>query len=114
VTRSGSVRTFWALSDPLRVEILDRISAGSEITVSQLAAVLPITRQAVSRHVRTLEEAGLVKGSQEGREHRYHVDTTPLDDARGWLDSRAASWEDALQRLASYLESDTTDLKRDR
>ena len=114
MTRSGSVSTFWALSDPVRLEILDRISAGSEITVSQLAAVLPITRQAVTRHVRTLEEAGLVKGSQEGREHRYHVDTAPLDDARRWLDNRAASWENALRRLASYLDSDATDLSTDR
>ena len=112
--RTGSGNTFWALSDPVRLEILDRISSGSEVTVSQLAAVLPITRQAVSRHVRTLEEAGLVKGSQEGREHRYHVDTAPLDDARRWLDRRVASWEDALRRLATYLESDTSDLSTDR
>ncbi len=114
VTRPGSLGTFWALSDPLRLEILDRVSAGSEVTVSQLAAVLPITRQAVSRHVKTLEEAGLVKGTQQGREHRYQVDTAPLDDAGRWLQSRASSWEDALHRLARYVESDANDRSTDR
>ncbi len=51
MTRSGAQATLWALSDPFRVEILDRVSTGSEVTVSQLAAVVPITRQAVTRHV---------------------------------------------------------------
>lgn len=106
MTRPRSLGTFWALSDPLRLEILDRIAAGTEVTVSQLAASLPITRQAVTRHVKTLQEAGLVRGSKRGREHRYYVDTTPLDDAGRWLERRTASWEDALASLARYVESD--------
>lgn len=105
--RSGSQATFWALSDPVRLEILDRISAGSEITVSQLAAVLPITRQAVSRHVGTLENAGLVVGVRRGREQRYRVDPGPLDEASRWLRGRAAGWEDALARLARYVEGES-------
>ena len=104
--RSGSLVTFWALSDPLRLEILDRISAGTEVTVSRLAAVLPISRQAVSRHVGTLEEAGLVVGVRQGRELRLRVDPGPLDEASRCLRSRAAAWEDALARLARYVESD--------
>jgi DNA-binding transcriptional ArsR family regulator len=106
VTRPRSLGTFWALSDPLRLEILDRIAAGTEVTVSQLAASLPITRQAVTRHVKTLQEAGLVRGSKQGREHRYYVDAAPLDDAGRWLERRTASWEDALAGLARYVESD--------
>ena len=105
MTRPGSLRTFWALSDPVRLEILDRVAAGSEVTVSRLAAALPITRQAVARHLKTLEEAGLVSGSQQGREYRYHVDTAPLDDAGRWLRGRAASWEDALGRLKRALSA---------
>ena len=114
MTRSGSLTTFWALSDPVRLEILDRVAAGTEVTVSQLAAVLPMTRQAVTRHMKTLEEAGLVRGSQQGRECRYDVETGPLDDAGRWLQARAASWDDAMQRLRRHVESGATDVNADR
>jgi DNA-binding transcriptional ArsR family regulator len=90
----------------MRLEILDRVAAGSEVTVSQLAGVLPITRQAVTRHVRTLEEAGLIRGTRDGRERRYLVETAPLDDAGRWLQGRAAGWEDALGRLKRHVEAD--------
>ncbi len=105
MTRSGAQATLWALSDPLRIEILDRVSTGSEVTVSQLAAVVPITRQAVTRHVKTLEDAGLITGSRQGREHRYRVDLKPIDEAGRWLDARARSWDQALNHLANYLEN---------
>ena len=97
------------MSDPVRVEILDRIAAGSEVTVSQLAGVLPGTRQAIARHVKTLEEAGLVQGVRLGREHRYRVATAPLDEAGRWLTKRGSSWDDALGRLARYVESGEDD-----
>lgn len=109
MTRPAPLATFWALSDSLRLEILDRVSAGSEVTVSQLADVLPITRQAISRHLKTLEAAGLVKGVQEGREHQYHVERAPIDEAGRWLQARAEGWDDALGRLARYVESDSGD-----
>lgn len=102
-----SHETFWALSDPVRVEILDRIASGSQVTVTQLAEVLPMSRQAVTRHTKTLEDAGLLIGFKSGREHRYRVDTKALDDAGKWLQVRTASWESALGRLGDYLESDT-------
>ncbi len=105
--RDASLATFWALCDPVRVEILDRVAAGSEVTVSQLGAVLPITRQAVTRHVKTLEAAGLICGDRQGREHRYRVAVTPLEEARRWLGHRAAIWDAALHRLADYLEEQT-------
>lgn len=104
MSRDASLATFWALSDPVRVEILDRIAAGSQVTVSRLGEVLPMTRQAVARHVKTLEDAGLVVGERHGREQRYRVAVDPLDDAGHWLRRRAASWESALDRLARHLE----------
>ena len=103
--RSASQATFWALSDPVRVEILDRVASGSQVTMTQLAEVLPMTRQAVSRHTRTLEKAGLLVGIKSGRELRYRADLRPLDEAEQWLQARTASWERALGRLADYLES---------
>jgi DNA-binding transcriptional ArsR family regulator len=105
VARLESHETFWALSDPVRVEIIDRVAAGSEVTVTQLAGVLPMTRQAVSRHARTLEDAGLLVGTKSGRELRCRVDLGPLDEAGQWLRARTASWERALGSLADYVES---------
>ena len=67
-----------------------------------------MTRQAVSRHTKTLEEAGLLVGVKSGRELRYRVDLQPLEEAGQWLQERTASWERALGRLADYLESDAT------
>ena len=105
MTRDGSIATFWALSDPIRLEILEHIAGGSHVTVTQLADALPITRQAVARHVRTLEDAGLVVGTRQGRELRYRVEQRPLDEASAWLDSRRTAWDRTLGRLAHYLES---------
>lgn len=93
-----------ALSDPIRVEIVDRVAAGSEVTVTRLAAVLPMTRQGVARHVATLVEAGVLIGETVGRETRYRVDLTTVENARGWMERRAASWDRALERLRAHLE----------
>jgi DNA-binding transcriptional ArsR family regulator len=102
---SEAIATLRALADPIRIEILDRISSGRQVTATQLADVLPITRQAVGKHVRTLESAGLVVGRRAGREHRLSVDLTTIRAATDWLTRREASWDDALQRLARYLEA---------
>ncbi len=106
MVRADSHGTFWALSDPVRVEILDRVASGSEVTVTQLADVLPMSRQAVSRHTKTLEDAGLLAGVREGRELRYRVELAALTDAGRWLQERTASWDRALDRLSHYLETD--------
>ena len=104
MSRPGAQETFWALSDPVRIEIIDRVASGSEVTVTQLAEVLPMSRQAVTRHTKTLEDAGLLVGVKVGREHRYNVHLAALEDAGRWLRARTASWERALSRLADYLE----------
>lgn len=107
MSRQGAAVTFWALSDPVRLEILDHIADGTATTVTRLAASMPITRQAVTRHVQTLSEAGLVTGHKDGREQHYTVTRAPLDEAAGWLTSRAAAWDRTLERLASYVEQET-------
>ena len=73
--------------------------------MTQLAEVLPMSRQAVSRHTKTLEDAGLLIGMKSGREHRYRVSVETLAIAGEWLQKRTASWEDALDRLSGFLES---------
>ena len=104
VTSPDPLATLKALADPTRVEIMDRVAQGSQVTTTQLAAVLPITRQAIARHVRTLESAGLLVRTRHGREQRYRADVGPLRNAERWLARREASWEQALSRLAAYLE----------
>ena len=104
MSRSGAADTFWALSDPLRIDLLDRIAASDNVTVTELAAELPLTRQAISRHLRTLESASLLRGSRSGRERCYCVNTEPLVEANLWLDRRRESWGRALDRLAAHVE----------
>lgn len=104
MTRHGVSATFWALADPVRIEILDRVAMGTATTVTELARDLPITRQAVSRHIRTLEEAGIVKGERAGREQHLIVDRKPLLDAATWAERRADAWDRKLERLARYVE----------
>jgi DNA-binding transcriptional ArsR family regulator len=107
VTAQAAIATFRALADPVRVEIIERVASGREVTATALAGSLPITRQGVARHLSTLEDAGLVKGERRGREIRYHVETAPMSDAAGWLERRATSWDRALQRLSDHLDRHT-------
>lgn len=71
-----------------------------------LADEWPNTRQAVARHVRTLESASLLHCERRGRERFSRVNPVPLADANDWLCRRATSWVDALERLAAHVEGD--------
>ncbi len=104
MTAQAATATFRALADPIRVDIIERVAAGREVTATALATELPITRQAVARHLVTLEAAGLVSGERLGRETRYQVATAPLVDAADWLETRAVSWDLALLRLSAHLD----------
>ena len=104
MSRGGTAAVFWALSDPLRLELLDRIAGDADVTVGVLADELPITRQAVARHLRTLESASLLRCEHRGRERRYRVNPAPLAEANDWLSRRATSWTHALDRLVAHVE----------
>ena len=91
---------FTALSDPTRREVLRSLSERPELTASRLAGELPITRQAVSKHLLALRDAGLVEGHREGRETRYVLTPEPLRDALDWMADVGGLWDDRLRRLA--------------
>jgi DNA-binding transcriptional ArsR family regulator len=95
--------TFAALADPTRRAILARLSEG-EATVNELAEPFPITVQAVSKHLKALERAGLiVRGrSAQLRPSRLHGDA--LRQAADWLDGYRAFWEESFDRLGDHLE----------
>ena len=100
-------RVFFALSDPTRRAILARVAEG-EVTVTALAAPFAMSLVAVSKHIRVLEQAGLLKRTKQGREHRLRFVAEPLRDAAEWLDTYQAFWTRQLDRLAEHLEQDKT------
>lgn len=91
---------FRALADPVRREILTTLADGPR-AVGPLARRFPISRPAVSRHLRVLLEAGLVRRTPEGRENVYHLETEPLREAEAWLRSL---WQERLQGLKNLVE----------
>ncbi len=99
-------RVFAALGDPTRVQIIDWLDEGGSGTATEFAARLPISRQAVSRHLKELEEAGLIAGSKQGREMRYQLRPQQLRASAEWLEARARRWERTLQRLADHLDGE--------
>lgn len=97
---------FSALGDETRLMLLERLSDGEARSIARLSEGCAITRQAVTKHLRVLEEAGLVRGVRHGRENRFVLHHQRLNDARLALDGIARQWEAALQRLKGFVESD--------
>jgi DNA-binding transcriptional ArsR family regulator len=91
---------FSALADPTRREVVRSLAAQPGLTASYLAGELPMTRQAVSKHLGALSGAGLVQARREGRETRYTLTPAPLTEAIEWMTAVGAQWDDRLARLA--------------
>lgn len=98
---------FAALGDETRLTLLARLCARAPCSISQLAADSPITRQAITKHLRVLESAGLVRAEAIGRECVFELDAEPLERARDYLALVSRQWDDALVRLQAFLEKDT-------
>ena len=94
--------TFAALADPTRREILGRLAEG-EATVTQLAEPFPITLQAVSRHLKVLEEAGLITRGRTAQLRPSRLQGAPLKDAAEWLEQYRAFWGGSFDRLEERL-----------
>ncbi|MFI9366603.1 ArsR/SmtB family transcription factor [Kitasatospora sp. NPDC053057] len=95
-----------ALADPLRRQILSVLARDGGATSTSLAAALPVTRQAVAKHLAALERAGLVRGHRAGREVRYEADLGPLLRTTRWLDELAAQWEHRLSAIKQLAEDE--------
>lgn len=96
---------FDALADPTRREVVRRLAEGGPATATELAGDLPVTRQAVAKHLATLAEAGLVTSDRQGRETRFSFTPHPLAEAVSWMADVGAQWDDRLQALSQYLET---------
>ncbi len=91
---------FAALADPTRRGLLEAVAARGDATATQLAAELPISRQAVAKHLAVLQEAGLVASSRAGREQRFVPTPAPLGEAIGWMTTLGGRWDARLAALA--------------
>jgi DNA-binding transcriptional ArsR family regulator len=90
---------FAALADPTRRDVIGRL-AREPASASRLALELPVSRQAVAKHLAALDRAGLVAARREGRELRYALNPEPMADAMAWMASVGARWDERLARLA--------------
>ncbi|HEY9014015.1 MAG TPA: metalloregulator ArsR/SmtB family transcription factor [Gemmatimonadales bacterium] len=97
-------RVYGAISDPTRRAILGML-AGGEVTVGTLADRFPITFNGVSKHVKVLEQAGLVRRKVRGREHWLRLNPAPLRDASRWLEHYRQFWDSRLEALEDFLRS---------
>ena len=94
---------FNALADPTRRLVLDRLSAAGGATATELARALPISRQAVAKHLALLRDAGLVAPTRAGREMRYALTPGPMEAAVSWMASVGARWDERLDALQRHL-----------
>ena len=90
---------FSALADPTRRQVIRALSEQGPSTATGLAANLPVTRQAVTKHLSALANAGLVTSSRRGREKLYQISPRPLTDAVSWMADLGARWDERLAAL---------------
>lgn len=97
---------FAALGDATRLALVARLSDGQPRSIVQLTEGLELTRQGVTKHLRILEQAGLVASRRVGRESRFVFTPAPIAEIRHYLDRVSEQWDDALARLKSLVEED--------
>ncbi|HEX7421552.1 MAG TPA: metalloregulator ArsR/SmtB family transcription factor [Thermoanaerobaculia bacterium] len=95
--------TFSALADPTRRAMLAKLATG-EWSIGELAEPFEMSLPAISKHVRVLEDAGLLVRERDGRVHRCNIDPKPITAAVSWLEEMRQFWESRLDALAEYLE----------
>lgn len=107
VTNINLDRTFGALADATRRGILGRLAQG-DASVGELARPFRVSRPAISKHLRVLERAKLVRTTREGRISRCRLDATAMRDAAAWVERYRRFWEGQLDQLARYVEGQQT------
>ena len=100
---SAAAPIFTALGDETRLALMSRLCRDGPLSISRLAASTPLTRQAVTKHLAVLADAGLARSERRGREQHWRVDPSHLADVRRLLAQISAQWDDALDRLAEFV-----------
>ena len=101
---AGSAPIFAALGDKTRLRLVSRLCDDGPMSITRLTAGSKVTRQAITKHLRVMEKAGLVHGARHGRESVWQLDQRRLDAARHQLDLISKQWDEALGRLREFVE----------
>lgn len=102
--RRARAPLFAALGDQTRLSLVAKLCGGRPSSISQLTTGSRLTRQAITKHLRVLERAGIVHSVRAGRESRFELDPRPFTDLRQYLDFVSAQWDQALARLKAFVE----------
>ena len=102
--RRTRVLVFAALGDPTRLSLVAKLCRGQPRSISQLTERSKLTRQAITKHLRVLENAGIVHSVHAGRESLFELDPQPIAEVREYLGFVSEQWDQALLRLKSFVE----------
>lgn len=102
--RKAYAAVFAALGDSTRLSLIARLAGGPPRSIAKLTEDTNLTRQAVTKHLRVLEQARLVRSMREGRESLFAFSPEPVEDLRRYLDLVSRQWDEALGRLKSFVE----------
>ena len=103
--RRQHASVFAALGDETRLALVTALCSGEALSIAQLSDGSKLTRQAITKHLRVLEGAGIVHSTRAGRESRFGLDPAPLRDLREYLGRVSAQWDEVLVRLKALVES---------
>ena len=95
---------FAALGDETRLRLIVRLSSSGPGSITQLSAKSAVSRQAITKHLRVLSDAGLVRSTKRGREQVWDLEPKRLNDAHEYLDGISKQWDEALERLRKFVE----------
>jgi DNA-binding transcriptional ArsR family regulator len=104
VAPARAAPVFAALGDETRLELLSRLAQGGRLSIARLTSGSDVTRQAITKHLQVLADAGLVRDAKRGRERLWELDAARLEDARRFLDHVSKQWDIALDRLRKLVE----------
>jgi DNA-binding transcriptional ArsR family regulator len=103
--RAVQAPVFAALGDETRLGLVAKLAGGTPLSIAQLSEGATVTRQAITKHLRVLEGAGLVSSARAGRESQFRLEPEPLEEARRYLELVSAAWDQALDRLKAFVET---------
>jgi DNA-binding transcriptional ArsR family regulator len=101
---AGSAPLFAALGDETRLRLVSRLCDAGPLSITQLTTGFPITRQAITKHLRVMENAGLARSLRHGRESVWQLEQKRLAEARRYLELISKGWDEKLARLKSFVE----------
>ena len=107
--RQARAPAFAALGDETRLLLVAKLSSGKPRSITQLTRGSKLSRQAITKHLRVLESAGIVHSVRTGRESLFEFDPRPIDGIKDYLDSVSEQWDQALSRLMSFVEGKPLD-----